>query len=83
MSDYYHYRYKCPYMSGTDADCVHCVGGCRIKFTALADCKRYLREYCAGDHWQECTIAITKTTRHEINEDIRRAIKEWTIKKRS
>ena len=86
MSDYYHYAYQCPYISGTTENRIYCEGNCRIQFSAIADCREYLQQYCANDdqHWKDCTIAIAKTRRIEKNIKLKQEIKKWqtTTKKK-
>ena len=85
MLDYFHYQYQCPFLTSTEGQKIHCEGGCRICFTAVADCREYLQSYCAhkDQTWKQCTIAQAKLRRVEKNEELARRIKAWkTTKKR-
>lgn len=85
MSDYHHYKYQCPFITGTAENKVFCEGGCRIQFSAIADCREFLRLYCAHEdqHWKHCNIAQAKMRRIEKNEEIKKGIKRWKETKNS
>ena len=80
--DYWHMSYQCPYLSGTTENRIYCDGNCRIQFSTVADCREFLRSYCANQdqHWKDCCIAQSKTRRIEKNEEIKKEIREWRNK---
>lgn len=82
MSDYFHYRYTCPYMSSTTGDKVVCQEGSRICFPSVASCRRYVQQYCAGDEWENCSIARVLNDCQLRKIEIQKEVKSWTTKKR-
>lgn len=81
--DYFHYAYQCPYLTGTEEHIVHCEGGCRIVFTAVADTRRFLQAHCADtESWKHCYIALAKTDRIERNLETKKRIKRWQEKEK-
>lgn len=63
MSDYFHYHYHCPYMSGTDGKTIYCKReedskSSRICCPSVASCRRYVQSHCAdAKGYHRCTIA--------------------------
>lgn len=84
MSDYFHYAYQCPYLSGTDAKTVYCDGRCRIGFDTLAETRKWLLRYCAdSDGWKNCTLAKQKVAYQEWKLSLQKEVKSWkTTRKR-
>lgn len=78
-SDYHHYAYQCPYLTGAEEMCIRCEGGSIVRFTAVADCRRFLLKWCAhpDQTWRDCCIAQARTDRIERNIKTKREIKAW------
>ena len=83
IADYFHYNYQCPYITGTREHIVNCEAGC-ARFTTVADCRRFLRKYCASENqnWKNCSLAQARTEAIENQIRIRKDIAIWQKKQK-
>ncbi len=83
MSDYFHYNYQCPYITGTKEHQITCEGG-SMRFTTVSDCREFLLSFCANEDqtWKSCTIACARTQAIDRQIRIRKDIREWQKKQK-
>lgn len=79
--DYFHYKYECPYNTGTTANTAYCEKGSKVVCPSVARAREYILKYCANtDGWKNCTIAQMITRSYDMKYEIQKGVKEWQRK---